>query len=164
MASGDFSHEESGRQRHSFSCWHLRTISVNFAIDWKPGDLAWLCLMWMQLDWMKIYVLVHKKDGFYSTLGFVCFFTWTVFIGYLRQSLSLSSLLQIPLHQLLMLLTHIPRLISRTAVELHQPLLRSHQIMRHHHAFQLFRPHPPEYRFLRVSRPLLNFVSSQDIR
>ena len=86
MDSEGFSHVGRGRQRHSFSCWHLRTISVNFAIDWKPGDLAWLCLMWMQLDWMKIYVLVHKKDGFYSTLGFVCFFTWTVFIGYLRQS------------------------------------------------------------------------------
>lgn len=73
------------------------------------------------------------------------------------------SLPQIPLHQLLMLLTHIPRLISRTAVKLYQPLFRGHQIMRHHHAFQPFRPHPPKHRLLRVSRPLLDFVCGQHI-
>ncbi len=42
MDSDGFSHGENRRRRHSFSSWHLRTISVNFVIDWKSDDLAWL--------------------------------------------------------------------------------------------------------------------------
>ena len=52
-----------------------------------------------------------------------------------------------------MLLAHIPRHIPLPAVKLHQPLLRGHQIMRHHHTSKPFRPHPPKYRLLGISRP-----------
>ena len=72
-ASEGFSHVGNGRRRHSFSFWHLRTISVNFAIELKLDDLACLYLMWKQLDLTNICLLVHKKDGFSPPLALCAF-------------------------------------------------------------------------------------------
>lgn len=93
MDSDDFSLGENGRRRPSFSSLLLRTISVNFAIVWIPGVLALLYLIQLQLNWLEIHLWVHKpKDGFFSTLRFVCFLLSLACIGDLQQPHFLLSI------------------------------------------------------------------------